>query len=270
MEKLESILFARELISSIFLMVLLITLRVIGVKVINGWHKISGDNKRIWVVHYKNFLYIALILSLIVVWATQLQTFAISVVAVAAALVLATKELIQNLLGGIFHTITRPFKIGDRIEISGVRGDVIDHNFLSTTILEVGPGLLFHQYTGRSIDIPNSVFLGQNLINESFTQKFVVHTFTIPIRREDDWKAAEKILLESAYSICKEFIADAKIHMDKIGRTRNLEPPSVDPRLSISFPSPEILNLVLRVPAPASKKGKVEQAILREFLEKFS
>mgnify|MGYP001215256827 CR=1 FL=1 len=61
-------------------------------------------------------------------------------VAIAVALVIATKELILCVSGALIKGGARSFNIGDRIQVKEFRGDVIDQNLLTTTILEVGPG----------------------------------------------------------------------------------------------------------------------------------
>jgi small-conductance mechanosensitive channel len=55
--------------------------------------------------------------------------------------------------------VTKAYAFGDRIENAGIRGNAVDHNALTTTILEIGPGQTSHQYTGRTMVIPNSFFL---------------------------------------------------------------------------------------------------------------
>jgi len=52
--------------------------------------------------------------------------------------------------------VTKAYALGDRIEIGSIGGNVVDHNALTTTILEIGPGQTSHQYTGRAMVIPNS------------------------------------------------------------------------------------------------------------------
>src|SRR5690606_32112227 len=83
------------------------------------------------------------------VQSAELRTVAISIVAIAVAFVVATKELILCITGSILKMASRSFVIGDRIQVKDFRGDVIDQNLLATTILEVGPGKLTHQRTGR-------------------------------------------------------------------------------------------------------------------------
>src|SRR5690606_21856396 len=120
----------------------------------------------------------------------------LSVVALAVALVVATKELILCITGSILKTGAQSFKIGDRIQIKDFRGDVIDQNLFATTIMEIGPGKLTHQRTGRVTVLPNSLFVSEPVINESYTHDYVLHVFTVPFKRQDDWQSAQKSLLE--------------------------------------------------------------------------
>jgi len=48
-----------------------------------------------------------------------------------------------------------------------------------------------------------------------------------------------------------------------------LDAPSVEPRVSIHLPEPGRVDLLLRIPSPAHRVSRVEQAILRRFLSTF-
>src|SRR5690606_24394117 len=139
----------------------------------------SGEDKRRWIIQIKNISFIVLAAGLFGIWATELRAFALSLVAVAAALAISTKEIIQCFLGGFYITSAKPFELGDRIEINGVRGEVIDHNFLSTTLLEIGPAREINQLSGRQLVLPNSVFLSGPLQNQSLQQDYVLQTLRL-------------------------------------------------------------------------------------------
>lgn len=158
----------------------------------------SKELQRRWLVQTRNAMVLVLILGLVLIWGAELRTLALSVVAIAVAFVVATKELIMCVTGSILKTGARSFNIGDRIQIKDFRGDVIDQNILATTILEVGPGKLTHQRTGRMTVIPNAMFVSEPVINESYTHDFVLHVFTVPFKREENWKEAQQAFLNSA------------------------------------------------------------------------
>ncbi|MCP4915184.1 MAG: mechanosensitive ion channel family protein [Oligoflexia bacterium] len=230
---------------------------------------LNSEYKRKWVIHVRNYSSLVFVIGLAAIWSTELQAFALSIVAIAAAIVIATKELILCFLGGFLRASNHPFSVGDRIEINNYRGDVIDTSLLTTKIMEIGPFNITHQYTGRAITIPNSIFLANPVVNESFMDQYVLHVFQIPMKLTADWKRAEGILLKLANEECSAFIQKAKLNFDRVGRKEGLEVPSVEPRVTYHVYDEKSLRLVVRVPAPSSQKGKLEHTIVKRFLEEF-
>lgn len=224
----------------------------------------APDLRRRWLVRSRNGLVLLLFLGLVMVWGEELRTIALSIVAIAVAFVVATKELILCITGTILKVVTRPFNIGDRIQIKELRGDVIDQNLLTTTILEVGPGKITHQRTGRMIVIPNAMFLSEPVINESYTHDYILHVFTVPFKREDDWRGARKALLESANRHCASYLDDVRRYMEELSRQRGLDVPTVEPRVTIQVPTAGEVHLVVRVPAKSGQRGFLEQSILAD------
>jgi len=228
----------------------------------------SQELRRRWIVQSRNALILLFLLGLILIWGEELRTLALSLVALAVALVIATKELILCISGSILKSGAGSFNIGDRIQIKDFRGDVIDQNLLATTILEVGPGKLTHQRTGRMAVIPNALFLSEPVTNESFTENFVIHVFTVPFKREDDWKSAQNVFLKSAQKHCKPYLEKVRKYMRKVSELRGLDVPSVDPRVRISVPVAGEVHLIIRIPAKTAERSYIEQSILSEVLEK--
>jgi small-conductance mechanosensitive channel len=141
---------------------------------------------------------------------------------------------------------------------------VIDQNLLATTILEVGPGRLTHQRTGRMAVIPNSLFVSEPVINESFTHNYVLHVFTVPFKREDHWQAAQEAFLASALRHCKPHLADAAKYMKQVSEDRGLQVPSVEPRVTLQVPNAMEIHLIVRIPTPAGQRSYIEQATLQD------
>src|SRR5690606_24022236 len=212
----------------------------------------------------RNGLVLLLLLGLVMVWGEELRTIALSIVAIAVAFVVATKELILCLMGTIVKTVTRPFNIGDRIQIKDLRGDVIDQNLLTTTILEVGPGKNIHQRTGRVVIIPNALFLSEPVINESYTHDYILHVFTIPFKREDDWRGARKALLEAANRHCAPYLDDVRRYMEQLSRQKGIDVPTVEPRVTIQIPTAGEVHLVVRVPTKSGQRSFIEQSIIAD------
>jgi len=246
-----------------------VVLRFILLRAIVERESVPLDVRRRLVVQIRNVLGFVFVLGLLFILANELRAFAVSLVAIAVAIVLATKELILCLSGTALRIGANAYTIGDRIEINGVRGNVIDQTFLATTILEIGPGHVTSQYSGRAIVFPNSLLLAHPLINETYMKEYIVHILTIPLAVTDDWQAAEKILLGIADEACQPFLEKAARHMKELEGKNWMDVPSVKPRVSIQIPEPGRVNLLLRVPTPAHRTSRLEQVILRRFLMAF-
>jgi small-conductance mechanosensitive channel len=254
-------------VSTLALIAVLLIVRALTLNAIRRWNAPSAELRRRWIVQVRNATLLAFLVGLIIIWAAQIKEVAISLLAVAVAVVLATKELIICLTGGIIRTVSHRVQIGSRIEIGGHRGDVIDMDPMTTTLLEIGPGQHFHQYTGRAVTIPNSQFLSSSVVNETYTEKYVVHVFAVPLTLAEDWRAAEERLLEAALAVCSPYLEEARRYMEEIGRKEGVEPPTLDPRISVVLPEPGKITLLARVPVPAKRKGRTEQEIMRKYLE---
>lgn len=251
------------LASSAILIVTVIILRALTTRFIQRTVS-SPELRGKWLVNSRNGFLLLLMLGLVMIWGEELRTLALSIVAIAVAFVVATKELILCFTGSILKSGSRSFVLGDRIQIKELRGDVIDQSLLATTILEVGPGKHLHQRTGRRIVIPNALFVSEPVINESFTTHYDFHVFTVPFKREDNWQAAQQALQAAADHHCQPYLELVRRYMSKIGSQRGLVMPSVDPRVTIQVPVAGEIHLTVRIPAKAGERNFIEQAILTE------
>ena len=256
-------------LKSLALLAVVLVLRSVLVRAISINQSLTFEARRRWAINVRNTVAVIFVIGLIFIWAHELNALAVSLVAVAVALVLATKELILCLSGAVLRVGANVYSLGDRIEIHGLRGNVLDQNWLATTLLEIGPGQMSQQYTGRAVVFPNSLLLSHPLINETYMKAYIVHVTTIPLTADDDWRKAEQVLLDAAKAECGPFLEEARRHMKQVEGENWLDAPSVEPRVTIQLPEPGRVNLLLRIPSPAQRTSRVEQAILRRFLSAF-
>jgi small-conductance mechanosensitive channel len=216
-----------------------------------------------WTSQVRAFSYVILAFGLFTIWAAELQALAVSFVVLAMAVVWATKETIACMQGAVYRLSSNAFQVGDRINVGGIRGDVIDPGLLSTTVLEVAQG---HQRTGRTISIPNSLFMTEPVLNESLTGEYMLHLLTIPVDRSADLAAIERRALRAANDACADFIDDVRRPIALRYRRHGLNPPLVDPRITYQFVDTKTVNLILRIPVPTRLERTVEQRVLRAVL----
>lgn len=256
----------KTILSAAFLL-FAIGFRFLLVRWISRKKGVTAEQRRWWLINSRNTLIFVILAGLVFIWVNELRTLAVSLLAIAVAFVVATKELILCFSGALLRRATDTYDLGDRIEIAGVRGEVIDIFFLGTSLREIGPGKTGQQYTGRSITVPHSLLLNNSVINESFTGDFQLHVFTVPWKLEDAWQKAERSLLMAAREESASILERARVHMKKLEDRHGIEPPSLEPRVVLEIPEPGRINFQVRVPVAADRISRVEQAIIRRFLD---
>lgn len=253
-------------LTSLLLLLSLLILRTLIVRAIAKNPTFSMEAKRRWIVSVRNTMVFVMLVGLVVIWAHELQAFAVSLVALAAALVLATKELLLCWSGAALRVGGKVYSVGDRIQIAGHRGVVLDHDIFATKLLEIGPGQASHLYTGRVTVFPNSLLFTNALVKENPGQEYGLYLLMIPLRDKDDWRDAERHLLDAAKAECSSYMEEAGRHMKLLEQTNLLEAPSPEPRITIQLSETGYIQLVLRFPAPDRGRSRIEQAILRRYL----
>lgn len=264
----QSISWTSNAVESIVLVLMVLILRSLLLFSLNQTKIRSADLLLRWKVQIRTLCLFIIVLGLLFIWASELRDLALSMVAFGVAIIIAIKELITCLTGSLLKVTAGSFTVGDRIIVGDVRGDVIDQSLLTTTILEIGPGKDLHQLTGRALTLPNSLFLNVPVINESFNQDYVLHSFTIPLKLNHEWKTAEKVILEAANEVCAPYFEEAKNHFRRLAKKRSFDVPPLEPRTTFSVSEPDRINMIIRIPAPFRQKGRVEQEILKRFLER--
>jgi len=171
--------------------------------------------------------------------------------------------------GSVLRLRGNLYNLGDRIEINGVRGEVIDMNLLSTTLLESDSHAKGHHNTGRMVIFPNSFVMNNFVVNESFIDHFLFHTLSVPLYMNQDWKKAKELLLDIAKEECAPYLETARKRVAEVARHKSIDFPSVEPRIVLQMTTPTEIALKLRFPGPGHLKGRLEQTILNRFLERF-
>jgi small-conductance mechanosensitive channel len=150
----------------------------------------------------KLILYISTAINLLIlglIWVKNIRTFSILLSVIGAGLVIALQDVIMCIAGWLMILVRKPYDVGDRIEIGGVKGDVIDIRLFQTTLLEVGNWVKEEQSTGRIVNIPNkSVFLSP-IFNYTKEFEYIWNEIKIVITFESNWKKAKQIMLDFGY-----------------------------------------------------------------------
>ena len=97
----------------------------------------------------------------------------------SAGVAIALADVLKNMAGWIYILSRRPFRVGDRIEIGGTKGDVVDIRLFRFSLMEVGNWVDAEQSTGRLVHVPNGLLFGEQVAN--YTEGFEYIWQEIPV-----------------------------------------------------------------------------------------
>lgn len=227
---------------------------------------LSIENKRRSLVVSRNITMLLLLFGLAMIWAAQIQTLALSMFAVAAAIVVATKELIMCLSGSILRSVTKQYSIGDYIEINGLRGRVVDINMLNTLMMQIGPNPLIGQLSGKTLSFPNSLLLSHPVRRDNILGDYVIHTVEIPVPIHLDSDEIIGRLKDVLEPLCEPYIPAIKQHLENVQTQKLFITPAAQPRISRVPHDDKVYNIIVRFASPVAKRLEIQQAVLDEFL----
>jgi len=136
--------------------------------------------------------YVVLLLGLLVILQTagiNLTTLNVLAGAVGIGVGFGLQSVVSNFLSGLIIMFERPIKIGDRIVVDNVEGDVVEIGARSTIVL-----------TNDNINIivPNSKFITENVVNWKYNDAKVRLKINVGVAYGSDLRNVEKLLLEVA------------------------------------------------------------------------
>jgi small-conductance mechanosensitive channel len=186
-----------------------------------------------------------------------------------AGIVISLKEVWLNMVGWFMIMGSNGFKVGDRIEIESIKGDVVNIGFLKFTLLEVSSDSKAEQSTNRLIHFPNYNVVIHRFFVVSDTMDFVWDEFKISITVDSDWEKAEsicnQILIEElvlAPELVEEKIRElSKNYLVRLGKTTPIVYTSLEPE--------GFILLSLRYLTPIRSKRLNRILVSKEILKKF-
>jgi small-conductance mechanosensitive channel len=113
---------------------------------------------------------------------------------VSAGIAIALADVLKNLAGWIYIWSRRPFRVGDRIEVAGTKGDVVDVRLFRFSLMEVGKWVDAEQSTGRLVHIPNGIVFTNEVANYTEGFDFIWQEIPVLVTFESDRSRARQIV----------------------------------------------------------------------------
>ncbi|EPR73421.1 hypothetical protein ADIWIN_1451 [Winogradskyella psychrotolerans RS-3] len=171
----------------------------------------------------------------IVYFSGSIKDFTIVIGLFTAGLAFTLQELILSIAGSIYIFLVKVYKPGDRIEINGIKGDVIDVDSIYTTMMEIGQWVSSDNYSGRIVKLSNAFVFKGPIYNYSQDFPFIWDEFNLPIRYGSDIDLAKSIIIKIASETLSDYTANSKAQWNEVVNKFYIEDAEVDPTLAISL-----------------------------------
>ncbi|MRI00738.1 mechanosensitive ion channel [Kriegella sp. EG-1] len=150
-----------------------------------------------------------------------------------AGLTFTLQELILSIAGSFYIFLVRVYKPGDRIEINGIKGDVIDIDSIYTTIMEMGEWVNSDNYSGRIVKISNAFVFKGPIKNYSMDFPFVWDELNVVITYDSNIELAKKIVYDIANEQLSEYAKDSTTKWREMVERYYIENAAIEPTIAL-------------------------------------
>jgi len=220
----------------------------------------------------KTTIYTVVVMGLLIVgriWFAGVQSIATFLGLMTAGLAIALQDLVKSVAGWIFLMWRKPFTIGDRIQVGGHAGDVIDIRLFKFSLVEIGNWVDADQSTGRVIHLPNSLIISDVIANYTRGFEFIWNEIPVLVTFESDWQKAKKILEVAAEKHAAHITKDAEKRIKEASKSYMIFFSALTPTVYTSVRDCGVLLTIRYLISPRTRRGS-EQAVWEEILTEFS
>ena len=218
--------------------------------------------------------YVVAVLALIsvgILWRPFAGQLGLVIGLATAGIAFAMQEVIGAIAGWFNILSGSIFRVGDRVQLGGVRGDVIDITPLRTKVMEMGSAtdddtwVRGRQYTGRIVAISNKMTFTEPVYNYSAAFEFIWEEILVPVAFGDDWRTAEQIIADEAVRVSTS--QEARAAIEDMIRRYPLARTEVEPRVFVRA-TDDYLELAARFVVPVRTARQVKDEVTRRILDR--
>lgn len=227
------------------------------------------SNRYLWLKISRYITVFIAFIGLSKIWLGAFDSFGTYLGLLSAGLAIAFKDLLINLVGWLFILIRKPLRLGDRIQIGEVTGDVIDIRIFQFSVMEIGNWVDADQSTGRIIHIPNGFVFSKFQANYTEGFEYIWNEIPVLLTFESDWKKAKTILEEILNKNTIHFSEEAEKQIKRTARKFLIFYNKLSPIVYTTVKDSGVL-LTMRFLCEVRKRRGVDMVIWEAVLNEFA
>lgn len=239
------------------LMIVILSRALIGL-LLN--RKVKDDKQRYHIRKTITYVYTVIVFLVIgSIWFQGLASLSTFLGLASAGLAVALHDTIANIAGFLFIEGRKPFRVGDRIELDGVKGDVIDVRLFEFSVVEVGNWVDADQSTGRIVHIPNSMVLRVPLSNYNIGFEYIWNEIPVMVTFESNWKKAKTLLRDIGKKHAEALSAGAQAQIRRAARKYLIIAGTLTPTVYTTVKDSGVMLTIRYIVNPRQRRGTEEQ-----------
>jgi small-conductance mechanosensitive channel len=177
--------------------------------------------------------YLATVAFVALAFSDRLGGFTVAFGVAGAGVAFALQEVIASAAGWVALAFGGFYRVGDRVQLGGIKGDVIDIGVLRTTIMQVGEWVNADQYNGRIVRVANSFVFKEPVFNYSGEFPFLWDEIVVPIKYGSDHRLARQMIERVADEVVGDYARAADKAWEPITKRYVIEQARVQPTVTM-------------------------------------
>lgn len=196
----------------------------------NLFNKIKDNDSRYKAKKFSSFVgYILVIVLVTVVYSNKLGGLTVALGVAGAGIAFALQEVITSFAGWLAIMFGGFYKPGDRVQLGGIKGDVMDIGVLRTTLMETGQWVDGDLYNGRIVLIANSYIFKEPVFNYSGDFPFLWDEIKLPIQYGSNYEKASAIFKQVGMEVAGDLTERSKEKWHALQNKYRLEDARTEP-----------------------------------------
>ena len=216
----------------------------------------------------RNAFFFAGSVVVLIIWLGVGSNFTVAMGILGAGIAFASQEVIGSFAGYLNIISSNIYRIGDRVRIGDVIGDVMDVSILRTTVMEIGEWVHADQYTGRIVTIANRAVFADPVFNYTQHWGYLWDEITVPITYTSDWRRAVEVMLDHGQDYTADLQGGAEARLKKMMDRYPLQQTKVEPTIYLTM-TDNWIEITLRYVVDARKRREVKGQLHQELLQHF-
>lgn len=201
----------------------------------NLFSKIKDNDNRYRAKKFSSFIgYLLTVVLITVVYSNKLGGVTVALGVAGAGIAFALQEVIASFAGWLAIIFGRFYKTSDRVQLGGIKGDVMDIGVLRTTIMETGQWVDGDLYNGRIVLVANSFVFKEPVFNYSGDFPFLWDEIKIPIQYGSNYEKTKELLLTIGKEIAGDLTDKSKVKWAELQNKYRLEDAQTEPMVSLT------------------------------------